>query len=176
MHTDAKSWHETSVAPHPLAELLQCPAAAGSLLNDAARLLNVDSGTAIFRQSESCQGLFLLVAGSYLRKTERNGVRLILGNARAGDLVELSAALGDGIHTYSLVAQTGGSALQLPISALRAAFQMYPPLRMQLLEELAREVSRGYENSRATLVNRARRRTVAMATPELCKHRRLSGL
>jgi CRP-like cAMP-binding protein len=33
----------------------------------------------------------------------------------------------------------------LPIEALSQAFQSYPPLRMQLLEELAREVSRAYD-------------------------------
>jgi CRP-like cAMP-binding protein len=34
--------------------------------------------------------------------------------------------------------------LLLPMEALNQAFQNYPPLRMRLLEELAREVSRAY--------------------------------
>ena len=71
--------------------------------------------------------------------------RVTLGPARAGDLVELAAALGDGRHTYTLSAQTAGSVLLLPMDALSQAFQSYPPLRMQLLEELAREVSRAYD-------------------------------
>jgi CRP-like cAMP-binding protein len=32
----------------------------------------------------------------------------------------------------------------LPIEALKKVFENYPPLRMRLLEELAREVSRAY--------------------------------
>jgi CRP-like cAMP-binding protein len=32
----------------------------------------------------------------------------------------------------------------LPMEALQRAFENHPPLRMQLLEELAREVSRAY--------------------------------
>jgi len=71
-------------------------------------------------------------------------MRLTLSPARAGDLVELAAVLGDGQHTYTLTALEAGSTLMLPIEALRTAFQSYPPLRMHLLEELAREVSRAY--------------------------------
>jgi len=78
--------------------------------------------------------------------------RLTLGPARAGDLVELAAVLGDGHHTYTLTAQTLGSVLLLPFEVLGQAFQSYPPLRMQLLEELAREVSRAYN---ACCMNRA---------------------
>jgi CRP-like cAMP-binding protein len=59
-------------------------------------------------------------------------------------LVELAAALGGVQHTFTLTAQTPGSVLLLPIEALNLAFQSYPPLRMHLLEELAREVSRAY--------------------------------
>jgi hypothetical protein len=86
----------------------------------------------------------VVVSGQFLRRTERLETRLMLGPARAGDLVELAAALGDGHHTYTLSAQTAGSVLLLPMEALNQAFQSYPPLRMQLLEELAREVSRAY--------------------------------
>jgi CRP-like cAMP-binding protein len=63
---------------------------------------------------------------------------------RAGDLVELAATLGDSHHTFTLKALTPGTLLLLPIEALQRAFESYPPLRMRLLEELAREVSRAY--------------------------------
>jgi hypothetical protein len=48
--------------------------------------------------------------------------------------------------------------LQLPIEPLHQAFENYPPLRMRLLEELAREVSRGYITCCMTRVVPARRR------------------
>jgi CRP-like cAMP-binding protein len=73
-------------------------------------------------------------------------------------LVELAAALGDLHHTYSLVAQTAGSLLLLPIEALNLAFQSYPELRMRLLEELAREVSRAYHACSLSNGVRTRRR------------------
>ena len=133
-----------AVAARPLAELLDCPALAGDLLNGAVTCLAFDAGETVFRQQESCKGLYVVVSGLFTRKAERLNTRLTLGPARAGDLVELAAALGDGVHTYSLAAQTSGTILVLPIEALRKAFQAYPPLRMRLLEELAREVSRGY--------------------------------
>ena len=98
----------------------------------------------MFRQSAPCKGLYVIVSGSFLRKTERMETRLTLGPARSGDLVELAAALGGVQHTFTLTAQTAGSVLLLPIDALNLAFQSYPRLRMQLLEELAREVSRAY--------------------------------
>jgi CRP-like cAMP-binding protein len=72
--------------------------------------------------------------------------------------LELAAVLGDGIHTYTLVAQTPGSVLLLPIEALHQAFQSFPPLRMRLLEELAREVSRAYHLCSLSRLTRARRR------------------
>ena len=45
----------------------------------------------------------------------------------------------------------------LPIDALHQAFESYPPLRMRLLEELAREVSRAYITCCLTRVTPARR-------------------
>jgi CRP-like cAMP-binding protein len=133
-----------AVQAHPLAELLACPPATGSLLNGSAQCIDYDAGETVFRQNAICQGLYVVVSGQFLRKAERLDMRLTLGPARAGDLVELAAALGDGHHTYTLSAQTPGSVLLLPRESLNLAFEDYPPLRMQLLEELAREVSRAY--------------------------------
>jgi CRP-like cAMP-binding protein len=133
-----------AVAAHPLADLLECPPATGNLLNGSAQCIDFDAGGIVFRQSEMCKGLYVVISGQFLRKTERMKTRLTLAPARAGDLVELAAALGDGHHTYTLSAQTPGLLLLLPMEALSQAFQSYPPLRMRLLEELAREVSRAY--------------------------------
>jgi len=144
MQAEPKSGRMTAVAAHPLAELLECPATAGSLLSGSSQCLGFDSGEVVFRQNDVCMGLYVVVSGLFQRKTERLSTRVALGNARTGDLVELAAVLGDGLHTYTLCAQTPGSMLMLPIDALKQVFEKYPPLRMRLLEELAREVSRAY--------------------------------
>ncbi len=133
--TETKSGRLEAVAAHPLAELLECPAEAGNLLNGAADCIEFDAGEVVFRQHEDCKGLYVVVSGVFARKAERLQTRLTLGPARAGDLVELAAALGDGRHTYTLCAQTPGSLLMLPIQSLRQVFENYPPLRMRLLEE-----------------------------------------
>jgi CRP-like cAMP-binding protein len=133
-----------AVEPHPLAELLDCPPEAGNLLNRGAQSVDFEVGDLIFRQNDHCKGLYVVVAGLFLRKADRFNTRVTLGAVRPGDLVELSAALGDGHHTYSLHAQSSGSLFILPIDALNQAFEAFPPLRMRLLEELAREVSRAY--------------------------------
>jgi CRP-like cAMP-binding protein len=153
-----------AVAAHPLAELLQCPDSTGSLLNGAAKCIDFDAGDIVFRQSGGCRGLYVVVSGQFLRRAERLETRLTLGPARAGDLLELAAALGDGHHTYTLVAQTAGSMLMLPIETLAQAFEVYPPLRMQLLEELAREVSRAYNACCLNRTGKARRRSSGAAT------------
>jgi len=140
----AKAGQIAAVAARPVAELLACPPETGVLLNGAAQCLNFEAGEVVFRQGGDCKGLYLLVSGEFLRKTERLNTRLTLGIARPGDLVELAAALGDGHHTYTMTALTPGTLLLLPIDALRQAFDRHPPLRMKLLEELAREVSRAY--------------------------------
>jgi CRP-like cAMP-binding protein len=129
-------------------------------MNGAAQCIEFDTGETVFRQSDTCKGLYVVISGQFLRKTERLEARLSLGGARAGDLVELAAALGVGHHTYTLIAQTPGSALLLPIEALNMAFQNYPPLRMRLLEELAREVSRAYEACCLSRTARTRRGSV----------------
>jgi CRP-like cAMP-binding protein len=144
MQAEARSERLEAVAAHPLAELLECPPEAGNLLNGAAQCIEFDSGEVVFRQNSACKGLYVVVGGIFLRKAERLKTRLTLGPARAGDLVELASALGDGQHTYTLTAQTPGSVLLLPIESLNQVFKNYPPLRMRLLEELAREVSRAY--------------------------------
>jgi len=146
-----------AAAAHPLAELLQCPEEAGQLLTSASRCIDVDAGEVVFRQNGSCNGLYVVVSGDFVRKAERFQMRVTLGSARPGDLVELAAALGDGNHTYTLTAMTPGSVLMLPIDALRHAFESHPPLRMRLLEELAREVSRAYITCCMTRVMPARR-------------------
>jgi len=109
MQSEARSERTAAAQARPLAELLECPPGTGALLNGAARCIDVDVGEVVFRQSEACRGLYVVIAGQYLRRTERLETRLNLGVARAGDLVELAAVLGDGRHTYTLSAQTGGS-------------------------------------------------------------------
>ncbi|MFP5210308.1 MAG: Crp/Fnr family transcriptional regulator [Acidobacteriota bacterium] len=157
MQLDARSGQMEAVAARPLAELLDCPPATGGLLTDSAESIECDSGEIIFRQSEPCKGLYVVVSGQFLRKAERLKTRLNLGPARAGELVELAAALGDGRHTYTLSALTPGSLLLLPMEQLDRAFQSYPPLRMRLLEELAREVSRAYISCCMSRIVRTRR-------------------
>jgi len=152
-----------AAAAHPLAELLECPKEAGELLTTASRCVEVDAGEAVFRQNGNCKGLYVVVSGDFVRKAERFQMRVTLGSARPGDLLELAAALGDGRHTYTLSAVTPGSVLMLPIDALRRAFENHPPLRMRLLEELAREVSRAYITCCLTRATPARRHASAAA-------------
>lgn len=144
MQAHAKSGRIAVVEARPLSELLECPPETGKLLTGAAQTVQFEAGASVFRQNDDCCGLYLVVSGEFLRKTERLSMRLTLGPAKPGDLVELAAALGDKRHTYTLTALTPGTLLLLPIGALQQAFDRHPPLRMQLLQELAREVSRAY--------------------------------
>jgi len=164
MQSEARSKRLDAVSTHPLAELLACPPTTGSLLTASARSISIPAGEAVFSQSGPCHGLYLVVSGQFLRRTERLSMRVTLGMARSGDLVELAAALGEQVHTYTLLAQTPGSVLLLPIHALHQAFQSYPPLRMRLLEELAREVSRAYHLCTLTNLTRTRRHGPSSAT------------
>ncbi len=150
-------------AARPLAELLACPASTASLLNASAEYIEFATGETIFRQSAKCRGLYLVISGQLQRKTDRLQTRLILGSVYAGEIVELAAALGDGVHTYTLVAQVSGSLMMLPMEALEEAFHLHPPLRMRLLEELAREVSCAYVTCRATRTAGLRRRAASAA-------------
>ncbi len=100
----------------------------------------------LFAQYSPCHGLYLLLGGEFYRSAERREKRLTLGCLQSGDLTELAAVLGDGLHTYSLMAGAPSAALLFPADALLRAFEAYPPLRMRLLEELGREVSRVYRS------------------------------
>lgn len=164
MHSEARSKRLDAVSTHPLAELLACPQSTTSLLTASAQTIAFSAGEVIFSQASPCRGLYLVISGQLLRRAERLSMRVTLGMARSGDLVELAAALGDGLHTYTLLAQNSGAILLLPIEALRQAFQSYPPLRMRLLEELAREVSRAYHLCSMNSPSRARRRGAPAAT------------
>ncbi len=164
MQREERERHTDGVGAHPLAELLACPAAVGNLLNAAAECIQVEAGEIIFRQSTPCRGLYVVVSGQFIRKAERLSTRVTLGMARAGDLVEMAAALGDGNHTYTLSAQIAGAVMLLPIDALQRAFEAYPLLRMKLLEELAREVSRAYGTCCVTRTAVTRRRAILPAT------------
>ena len=161
MQSQARSGRMEAVAPHPLAELLECPPATGGVLSGSTECIDVEAGDVVFQQFQPCHGLYVVISGRFLRKAERKETHLMLGPARAGDLVELAAVLGDGLHTYTLTAQTAGSVLLLPMEALSEAFQQYSPLRMHLLEELAREVCRAYNACCLTRITKARRRSSA---------------
>jgi len=150
-----------AVRARPVAELLECPASIGVLLSSAAQSINFEVGEVVFRQSMICQGLYLVVSGRFLRSAECQQTGISLSPARAGDLVELAAALGDGVHNYTLTAQAAGSVLLLPMEALFQAFLTHPPLRMRLLEELAREVSRAYYTCCLNCVEAPKRRSTA---------------
>jgi CRP-like cAMP-binding protein len=156
MHAEAR--RVDGAQAHPVAELLACPPETSVLLTATAQAVDFQSGDTIFRQGQLSRGLYLVIAGQLLRRAERMETRIVLGQARPGDLVELSATLGDGRHTYSLVAQTHGSLLMLPVDALEKAFRSYSPMRMHLLEELAREVSRAYVSMAYSSKMRTRRR------------------
>jgi CRP-like cAMP-binding protein len=145
-------------ASRPIAELLACPPEIAILLNSAAEYLEFSEGETVFRQGGQCRGLYVVVSGDLSRKTERLDTRLMLGTVRTGELVELASALGDGRHTYTLTAQSRSSVMLLPFEVLLKAFRAYPPLRMRLLEELAREVSRAYTMSCASRLAGVRKR------------------
>ncbi len=125
MQSDARQKRLDAVSTHPLVELLACPPATSSLLTASAQSVSFAFGDTVFGQSEPCRGLYLVVSGQFLRRAERLSMRVTLGMARSGDLVELAAALGDRVHTYTLIAQTAGTVLLLPIDALHQAFQSY---------------------------------------------------
>lgn len=158
MQPESRLWAGATAA-RPLAELLSCPAGAGELLNRSSQHIEFRDGDAVFRQGELCRGLYLIVSGNLLRRAERLESRLVLGPVRGGELVELAAALGETRHTYTLTAQSVGSLVLLASASLKQAFEAFPPLRMQLLEELAREVSRGYSACCATRLAGIRRRS-----------------
>ncbi len=164
MQAHPKYAHLAAVAARPLAELLNCPPETGDLLTSAAQSLTCAAGERIFCQNDAARGLYVVVTGEFQRKVERLNTRLTLGFARPGDLVELAAALGDQHHTYTLTAVTSGTLLLLPLDALQQAFNRHPPLRMKLLEELAREVSRAYFTSSLNRVVPARRRESGTAS------------
>ena len=145
MQPDARSRRLNAVAPHPLSELMQCPLPVENLLNCVSESFDLESGDVLFHQFDDCRGLYLILNGEFQRKAERFGTRLKLGLSGPGVVVELAAALGRRPHTYTLIALSSGSVVMLPIDALHSAFQTYPPLRMRMLEELAREVSRAYK-------------------------------
>lgn len=158
------SEHRDGAAARPIAELLACPPAIGNLLNSSAECIEFEAGDVIFHQNDLCHGLYVVAAGQLLRKASRIDARLTLGTVRAGEVVELAAMLGDLRHTYTLIAQTNGTLMRLPKEALHRAFQSYGPLRMQLLEELAREVSRAYTLCCATRMAGIRKRSVNSAS------------
>jgi CRP-like cAMP-binding protein len=161
MQSNAIPERRDVAAPHPIAELLACPPAVGNMLNASAESIEFDAGDVLFQQNDVCRGLYVPITGYLLRKAARLEARLTLGTVRAGEVVELAAMLGDVRHTYTLIGQSKGTAMRLPKEALQRAFELYPTLRMRLLEELAREVSRAYGMCCVAKISGLRRRPAA---------------
>ncbi|MFP5237906.1 MAG: Crp/Fnr family transcriptional regulator [Acidobacteriota bacterium] len=157
MQPEVRFRRDDAASPRPLSELLACPPDTGSLLSTSMQSVPFQAGQVVFAEGSSCRGLYVVMAGQLARRSHRTERLVTLGTARPGDLVELAAALGERRHTYSLVGQLPGSLLLLPIAALDKAFHTFPPMRMHLLEELAREVSRGYHTWVVTFTTQKRR-------------------
>ncbi len=160
-----------STNSRPLAELLACPGPIGEQLGSCAQRREYAAGEMIFVQNAPAEGLYLLLGGEYYRSAERREKRLHLGSLHSGDLAELASVLGEeGTHTYSLMAAAPSAVLLFPRAALLQSFSEYPPLRMRLLEELGREVSRAYRAvyiPRRTRVRAAgKRRSLRFTVPE----------
>ena len=170
MHSKGLPERRDIAAPHPIAELLACPPAVGNLLNASAESIEFDAGDVLFHQNDLCRGLYLPLSGYLLRRAARMDARLTLGTVRAGEVVELAAMLGDVRHTYTLIGQSKGTMMRLPKEALQRAFETYPILRMRLLEELAREVSRAYGMCCVAKLSGLRRRTAASSRVEIESH------
>jgi CRP-like cAMP-binding protein len=170
MHSNAMPERRDAAAPHPIAELLACPPAVGNMLNASAESIEFDAGDIVFHQNDLCRGLYVPISGYLLRKAARMDARLTLGPVRAGEVVELAAMLGDVRHTYTLIGQSKGTAMRLPKEALQRAFELYPTLRMRLLEELAREVSRAYGTCSFAKRAGLRRRTATTLPAETASH------
>jgi CRP-like cAMP-binding protein len=144
-------------AARPLAEVFACTVATERLLDQSAQTICFASGETIFRQGERSRGLYVVVNGCLARWAMQQGVRVELNCMREGELVELAAVLGDSVHTYTLTAKTDGVLLLLSAGALKRALEADAGLRMRLLEELAREVSRGYGACRMLWMARMRK-------------------
>jgi CRP-like cAMP-binding protein len=166
MQSNAIPERRDVAAPHPIAELLACPPAVGNMLNASAESIEFDAGDILFHQNDVCRGLYVAISGYLVRKAARLDARLTLGTVRAGEVVELAAMLGDVRHTYTLIGQSKGTAMRLPKEALQRAFELYPTLRMRLLEELAREVSRAYGMCSIAKLAGLRRRPTATLQAE----------
>jgi CRP-like cAMP-binding protein len=157
-HEPVPGWLNAA-ARRPAAELLACPPSIQNKLNSSAQCIDFQPGDVVFRQSSACKGLYLILSGLFQRNAERHESRLTLGLARPGELLELAASLGNSRHSCTLTALIEGSVVLLPADALTHAFLAWPRLRMQLLEELAREVSRGYHSSRLVRAGKPRRQS-----------------
>ncbi len=144
MQSESRIRQMEAVHARSVAELLECPAPVALLLNSSAQRLDFRAGEVVFQKGEDCRGLYLSVSGHFQRQADWELAPETLSSVQTGELLELAAVLGDGQHSFTLTAQTAASALLLPAEALSQAFQSFPPLRMRLLEELAREVSRAY--------------------------------
>ena len=170
MQSNAIPERRDVAAPHPIAELLACPPAVGNMLNASAESVEFDAGDILFHQNDLCRGLYVPISGYLLRKAARLDARLTLGAVRPGESVELAAMLGDVRHTYTLIGQSKGTAMRLPKQALQRAFELFPTLRMRLLEELAREVSRAYGMCSVAKLAGLRRRPTAILRAEADPH------
>lgn len=170
MQSNAIPERRDVAAPHPIAELLACPPAVGNMLNASAESIEFDAGDVLFHQNDVCRGLYVAISGYLVRKAARLDARLTLGTVRPGEVVELAAMLGDVRHTYTLIGQSKGTAVRLPKEALQRGFELYPTLRMRLLEELAREVSRAYGMCSVAKLAGLRRRPTAILQAETDPH------
>jgi CRP/FNR family cyclic AMP-dependent transcriptional regulator len=119
------------------------------LLSRLLEPLGVPARTAIVRQGEAAQYVYLIVEGHVtLRYKPYDGPRITLTHLRKGEIFGWSAVVGNLFYTSDAVSTTPVETLRVEGAALRAACVSHPAAGSGILHKLAAAVSPRWLDSR----------------------------
>lgn len=129
--------------------------------------MEVKAGTKLLAAMRLPDAAYIVEAGEVELVMRRGARRLVLGIARAGDVIGDVPLLCDMAPPFSAIARTDAKLLKLERAALQDLLEKYPAISLRWLSSLVRRLEQAQRRIVALMVGDIRARTLAILGEEL---------
>lgn len=129
--------------------------------------VQVKAGTKLLAAMRQPDAAYVLEAGEIELVMRRGARRLVLGIARAGDVISDVPLLCNVAPPFSAIARTDAKLLKLERAALQDLLEKHPAISLRWLSSLVRRLEQAQRRIVALMVGDIRARTLAILGEEL---------
>lgn len=148
-------------------EMAPLTASDVEVLSRTFQPMEVKAGTKLLAAMREPDAAYIVEAGEVELVMRRGARRLVLGIARAGDVIGDVPLLCNMAPPFSAIARTDAKLLKLERAALQDLLEKYPAISLRWLSSLVRRLEQAQRRIVALMVGDIRARTLAILGEEL---------